>query len=675
MDPFSHSFTTEYITSDTPSLSLPIDEAELVTIINQVISESQTRYGEKRIKERQTTNRRYWRGQQVDTTKLDTTYQTAHVDNVVYQNEENRITLASSRLPEITLAPPDENPDTIERTKRAERSLRNRIDSNTIKRLIKDGLRQHDLDLLACIKVYWDKNRGKNGDYVFRLVDPRSLIFSSRSKIVHDGFTAENCDIIIEWIEEPTQLVLSKFPKKRQQLETMWGMSAKPQKMQYAEAHFSWYDAQGQRIEGVAWKYGNVMMDVSKTPYFDYEGVPFVNSEKGTIDNKKRNHFDFARKPYILFSYQNLGEWVYDDTTPFEQAIKINSIVNRRERQITEIADRTIPKMVFGSGAFKSGDAEKYVAKMNNPRDHIQLTGKADDVKKAVMVVQGAPPDQVLYMDANVLRGRIDSLFNTHGTTRGEIQGAGQSGISKQITREGDLTISDDIVDFMVERVVFEMASWGLQMSKMYYTTPRKIRDLGSDGEIQFGEVSTEDIDDDILPIVKASSTDPQIRRSNSGQFVSAKVIDPFTLFEDMDVTNPKERVRRWVSFMRGNQDMWRGYLDMLGIEDDMFDPGAQARKDIEKLKKGESVEPPAKLSQEYVQVIAQFKQSGQLEQLPPDAQQRFQEYIQQLKQSVDEQANAAQQQPPQGQSGQQPPAAGVPAPASPQGLPAPAAA
>lgn len=667
MDPFSQSFTSERITSDTPVLELPADESQIVTLINQVVAESQTKASEKRINDRSATNRRYWRGAQVDTSKLDNRYQTPHVDNVVYQNEENRITLASSRLPEIFLAPPTEDEEDIDATKRTERAVRNRIDSNTIKRLIKDGLRQHDLDLLAVIKIRWDKNRGKNGDYVFELVDPRSIMFSSRSKVVHDGFTAENCDIIIQWIEEPTQLVLSKFPKKRQMLEQMWGMSHTPQKMRYAEAHFSWYDAQGQQVEGVAWKYENIVMDMSKTPYFDYQGKPFINNESGQIELKARNYFERARKPFILFSYQNLGDWVYDDTTPFEQAIKLNAIVNRRERQITEIADRTVPKLVFGTGAFKSGDAEKWVAKMNNPRDHIQLTGDSDDVKKAVMVVQGAPPDQVLYLDANMLRTRINSLFNTQGTDTAT-QSNSASGISKQISRESDLTISDDIVEFMVERVVYEMASWALQMMRLYFTVPRKVRDFGSDGEIEHGEISSEDIHEDILPLVKASSTDAQMRRANATNFANSKSTDPYTMFQDMEVDMPKERVKRWVAFQRGQQDMFRGYLASLGIEDDMFDPAVIARNDLDKLERGDMVDMPAKIEPAYVKVFVDAMQGEGVGQMKPEAQQRVQEHLASIREMVNNQVNAAQQQPPQGEPGQSAP--GVPPTAGPQGQP-----
>lgn len=660
---FGNQQTTEQITSSTPVLSLPLDDTQLNIVLNQVISESSAKLAEKKITERQDINRRFWRGAQVDSAKLDISYQTAHVDNIVYQNEENRIVLAASRVPEITLAPSKDDSELIEMTQRVQRSVRNRIDSNTIRRLIKDGLRHHDLDLIGIIKVRWDQNKGKNGDYVFELVDPKSVMFSARSKIVHDGFTAEKCDVIIHWIEEPTQLVLSKFPQKRAQLESMFGMSQLPQTMRYAEAHFSWYDQQGKLVEGVAWKYDNIIMGSTRTPYFDYQGMPWINPETGQIEMKQRNHFTQPRKPFILFSYQNLQDWVYDTTTPFEQAIKINSIVNRRERQITEISDRTVPKIIFSKKAFKSGDAEKYIAKMNNPKDHIQLTGDTEDIRKAVMVIQGNAPDRILYEDIAALRSRIDSLFNTHGTTRGDVR-SGESGIARQIAREGDLTITDDIVDFVVERVVFEMASWAVHMMKMYYTTPRPIKNMGKDGEIMHDEVSSDDIDEDVEIIVKASATGPQERRANATTFANAKITDPYTFFEDMDVPQPKERTKRLISWQRGQDDFYRNYMQMLGIKDEQFDSAAKAEDDIEKIVNGKRVDLDSMPDTKYVQTIADYMQSPQYKNIGPEGQYAMQQHIAKMREMVNNQVQDASQQP-------QPQAAGIPAAAGPQGQPA----
>lgn len=665
MDFGNSNLRSEAIVSDVPVIQLPLDEATLNTLLDRAIADANTKLAEKQIIERSDKNRRFWRGQHVDASRLDSSYQSPHVDNIVYQDEESRITLASARVPEITIAPPKDETQMIEKAKRLQRSIRNRIDNNTIKRLIKDGLRMHDLDLIAIVKCRWDANRGKNGDFVFELLDSRSVTFSATSRIVHDGYTAEHCDIIIHWLEEPTQLVLSKFPQKAEQLKALWGFDQIPSKLRYAEAHFTWYDQQGQLVEGVAWKYNQLILGSDRTPYFDYKGRPYINNESGQIELKFNNHFDRPRKPFMIFSYQNLLDWVYDTTTPFEQAIKINAIVNRRERQITEIADRTVPKLVFSSHAFKSGDAEKYVAKMNNPRDHILLTGQIDDIRKAVMIVQGNAPDRVLYEDVAALRGRIDSLFNTHGTTRGDVR-SGESGIARQIAREGDLTITDDIVDFVVERIVFEMANWAIHMMKMYYHTPRPIKNLGRDGEVEFDEVSNDDIDDDIDVLVKVSATDPQLRRANATDAVNNKTTDPFSYMEDMDIPMPKERVKRLVSWMRGGQDLYKNYLDMLGIDDEMFDSAAQAQKDIGELMNGKSVQLSQLPDTAYVEKIAEFMQSPDFQNAEPQAQNALQQHVAKMKQMVNNQLQNGQQ----GNENNPGQDAGIPAAAGPQGQP-----
>lgn len=667
----------EVVVDETTALSLPIDDSDLVGVIDDKISAAKKHNQTIKLDERRKLNRDFWKGDQLDMTKLDLRYQVPYIDNLIYDDLETRITLAAGRMPDIITTPPTEDQMSIESAQHIEDFLNFRINSSMMKRLIKRGLRNMHLDFIGVVKCRWDKNKGESGDFVFEVVRANRIGFDHTATIPDDGFTVENCDLIYEWIEEPLSVVLAKFPGKRDKLIAMLGgaqsMNAKRMvsKLRYQECWFRWFDKDGQMLMGKACKYNSLVLHKEKNPYWDWEGSTDIKAnDQGVYESKKvfNNYFDQPRMPYMLLTYQNLGEGIMDDTTPVEQAIPIQKVSNKRGAQITELADRVAPRYAFNGSVMSKEEARRVDPK--DPTESIWLDS-ADpdtDIRKGMQVTQSAPPPPILYQDQVGLRSRIDAKFSTNATTKGETH-SNESGVSKQITREGDLTVADDMSDIVVERVVYEMSGWALQMVKMFYEEPHLIRYSGKDGQKTFREITQDSVEDGLVAEVKASSVDKQTRRSDAMQLVQAKSIDPQTLFEDLDVDNPKERTRRLIAFQTGINDGYAAYMQEVegdaegGQEQTMT--ADMAQQDLQTILSGQQPQPQGLPGDEYVQIFEQFIQSPDFDQQPPEVQQAIQQYIQQLQQIVSEKA---------GQDGQQaqgqPQAPAAPAAAQPQAAP-----
>lgn len=579
MDPQSSNLVTpDEIVVQTAPLFLPISDEVILQTLNEAETQGKTLRQKLNIDKRSHENTEFWRGNQVDATRLDARYQMAHVDNVVRQDLENKIKLATGHMPDIFVAPPDKQDFNMEAARDIQVYLRDRFTGSVTKRIIKNGLRKLDLDLIAVIKARYDQKQKRS---VYELVNGRDILFGEGSTVYEDGYTIDGTEVIFHYVNEATQQVLNTFPAKAQELLGALSSDGKqiPSRIRYTEAHFRWYDTKGNINEGVVWRYGPLLLGKMKEPYFDY-------------DNPSLNYFDRVRKPFILFSYSNLGESVYEATTDFEQGIPINRIINRRRRQITEIADRSVPKLAFLGGAMTA----ELAANINpSPNEAVILSDGygGDDIKQAMAVIPATPPNPILYNDLVDLRGRVDSIFATHGTTRGEAKTAGESGVSKQISREGDLVTSDDIVDIVVERVINEMAAWEMQFSRLFHDDDRPpLRITDREGDTEYVELNRQKIETDIQVVVKASSTDKQVRRADALQMLTAKAIDPYSLFEDLDVNNPKERMRRLMAFIKSQQTGdYTAYMDILGI--DMETPFAteeDADRDIDILANGQQV-------------------------------------------------------------------------------------
>jgi hypothetical protein len=652
---------TPGISDQSARYSLPLDDNDLYTLIQQKRQQSkQFAESDLKLEDRRKRNRDYWRGKHyAEDAGSPGDYHSDYMDPIIYENSETRFTLASQRMPDIICTPHDDNQKAVEDAQIIEKFLNKKVNNKVSQRMMKDGLRQHEINYTAAIKCLWDPSLAKGtGDFKFVLVQPDRLMLDPTSTIPHDGFTADNMEFIGELLEEPVEVVYSKFPKKAADLRNLLESSSSisgvptPSKIKYEEWWLRYYK-DGQTYEATCWFYMTLCLDQQKNPYYDWDGykvyLPKMDKDgnykqTATLDSEERfyNYFDVPRKPYMFFTYQNLGNSPYDDTTPMEQSIPTQRLINRVGRQIVEISDNAVPKKVFGNLITKE-DARRV---SSDPDESIWLD--APEVDKAMTWIQANPPSPELMQLLQDARSRMDALFNTHGPIKGEQGAASESGTAKQITREGDLTQSDDLVDIVVERVVYEMAGWAMQMGKMFYDEPHFLKTTGKDGSVLSAELSRKSFVEGIDVDVKANSVDAMTNRADALNMASRKAIDPLSMFEDMDKSNPKERTRRLIAFLNGGQDAYATYLKEIQVEleanqnpqppftvgGDQTESAEDAQHDIQQMVQDNIIAPPDKFDSKYVQTVLDFVHSGQFQSLPEDIQGNFRDFVQQLSQN-----------------------------------------
>lgn len=650
------------ITVESGTAALPLDDDELGTwIITKTREHNAYVQNILKLDERRKMNRDFWRGKHYANDEVfdGANGGVAFKDPIIHQNLETRISIAASRLPDAIVTSDNDANQAVEDARDFKRALEKKVKDRVTRRLVKRGLRHMELDYTAAIKFRWDEQlNGGQGDFVRELVRPDRLILDHTATIPDDGFSADNMQFIGEILEEPTGVIFAKFPDKKEDLMALVRKSNKsteiPSKLKYQETHFTWYDKQGKIFEGIAWSYQNLILGKQKAPYWDWDGYDkvVVNiKEDGSfarnvkVERTYYNYFDRPRKPYILFSYETLGEGPYEATTLVEQAIPVQKQVNKRGVQINKINDNAIPKKVF-AGKFITKEQARNVS--NDPDEHIWLDG-ADDASKAFTTSVAQPAHPVLIQDMVSNRNRLDAIFATHGTTRGETIPNGESGLSKQITREGDLSMSDDMVDIVVERVMYETYCWAVQMMKLFYEEDHFVQVIGQDGSNIAVKLHRDNIADGLAIDVEASSVDKQVRRSDALNLASRKAIDPLTMAEDMDMPNPQERTRRLVAWLNGAQDGYQSYMAEISVKlehtqeqtpDMNTNPvvgeqnadAQQAQTDIESLAAGQPVNPPKAFDATYVQAFLDFEQSGQFDSLPPEAQAKIRDFVDSLK-------------------------------------------
>ena len=496
-------------------------------------------------------NNDYWRGKQIDYGMFHK-WQVPYVDNVIYRDVETIIPIAVSKVPDIIASPASEDPEKIKRAKALQSVLDFKVKQRHVRQVLRKATRHSLLDFIFIIKARWDKLKQT---FVFEAVQPNKVILDHTAMRTDFGMSSEAFDYIGEWIEEPLKVVISKFPNKKQEIldRTAGGIKQEnarqmANKIRYQEIWFTWHDEDGTPIEGLLWRYKDLILDKMLNPYWDYEGKEkpvAVDPITGipVTELVRFNHFPVPMKPYIIMNYQYTGvSGPIDDTTPVEQALPLQDVVNKRGRQITELADKANPKKIISADFISKEDA---VDITDDPGETIVGEGS---VRDGFTHVPGIPPNPVLFQDLVSNRLEIDNMIGAHATTRGE-RVPEESGIARQITREGDFGRIDDMVLSLIEPATDEMANWMVHFMKVFGTEEHFTQVLGEAGKTEFVEFDRDSIDDGINITVKASTVDKTERRATATQLASAGSIDPLSLFEDLDAKNPIERAKRMIAF------------------------------------------------------------------------------------------------------------------------------
>ncbi len=583
------------IVTKTPELDLSLSDSELIDLIEQKLSEYRNltdgtgRTAGRSVSQRSAEMVSYWRGTQEQDRRRgrpDKRYR----NNIIHRDLATRIQNATSRMPDVVAMSPqqDENPQVKDQTKKVEEWLSIDVDSDVTRRLAQSALRDNHLKFRGIWKHRYDEFKKRA---VTERLRPEDVVLDATARIPEDGYTCDGMEFIGEWVEDYTASVLALFPDKATELldeitkEQKSGKKPASSKIRYLQstARVSGKDGKPKLI--LVNSYNKILLSKDPHPYWDErEGsdlqfglvpeenlhpeiaamLPSLGLDMPEAPKPKRyNFFPFARMPYTIFSGENLGDGPLDDTTVVEQAIPMQDIVNERGDQITQTNDWAVPKTAISTEAMTSEKANNITRDASEVITVKLLEGQR--VEDVITTFTGEPASQALYQDLQQAIQAIDSHFSTSAAVRGEAVEP-ESGVSKQISREGDLSASDDIAQTMVQRAVEEMVNWRVQLAKIYYDTPVRNISPRAGGGIRSAEISRDLIPDDIQIVVKANAVDKMTQRNMAMNLVNAKGIDPYNLFLDLGFSNPKERAQALVDFLSGEANGYAKYLVDIGV-------------------------------------------------------------------------------------------------------------
>lgn len=557
------------VETDLPVLSISTPDRDLISNFKRWIQEAERYWDDPKgfnLSNKRKRNKAYYLGRQIDEDQLYS-YQVPFVQNELFVATETIAAYTTSGTPSAEVRPQDDTVQSKVMADDLEWALNAHSEKFDLAQKMESVFRNLYLKYIGWIKLRYDSTCE---DIVPVVVDPDRIIVDKSCK------EGDNPLFICEKCIATVQQLMNMFPEKKDVIMEAMGRKRSSSKLQstvvdYNEVWFTEFK-DGEETECVAWYYNDIILDKKKNPNFLYD-------EDGT---QITNFLPKPMKPYIPFNYMNDGTHVIDNTSPFEQAIPIQDILNKRGRQITENADTANSLLVLKAGTIPTEEAENIT---RDPNQILVLTDKNDrPISDAFGTIDPHLLPAYVLNDKEDLKNTIHSIMGTPAQFRGEDGRAGTLGEAQMLRSQA--SGRQDAIIRALERGLDLYYKMLVQMMKVWYDSPRKFSSKDNDGKFVYVELKRERIPDVAYVSVEHGTTiKPDKKRQEDIAMSMAKMglIDPYNLFKDLGLKDADSRYEALVKFKMSPESLTED------IKQDMQD--RMAYIDFACIMNGEDVE------------------------------------------------------------------------------------
>ena len=489
------------------------------------------------IEKSQQTNYDYWLGKQTKQTIEDMLdANRSLVDNEVFIGLETFLPIATRANPEpvvtVDQAVGDQTlPDLVRNT------LSYQADRQKLRMLLKGMTRDWSLFKIGCIKLRWDT---VESDVATEVINPRRLILDP------DGYVKEGGIFTGDYIGEVKMLsayeLAKLFPKEKEFIMGKAGGKGGT-KLQIEEW---WYKKKDYFItldDKVLGKYKNHL--------WNYDGEnPMTGQEIPGV-----NHMSEPCDPYIFLCVYSSRTQPHDDTTPVQQSLAVQDLINRRFRQIDKNAESTNNGIVV-NGNLNSEQAA-LAAEAIRKGGAIRIPDKNVDVRTAVMRLPAPDLAPIVYENLKDARQIMSNLLGTSGSTPQSLDNEDTVHGKILINQLDASRIGGGVTEF-IEQVADTWYNKTLQIMYVYYDVPHFATAIGQYGAQELIQLKNTDLVGKIMVTVKEGSMvpkDPMTLRNQAVDLWGANGIDPISLGKALEMPDPYEYAKNlylWQAIQKG---------------------------------------------------------------------------------------------------------------------------
>jgi len=492
--------------------------------------------------------------------------------NRIFINTEAVINSVIANPAKPVIVPGRTTPQSKQLAMNQEKYFQTKYTDRNVKEKVRKGLRNLYYARLIVIKPFWDTSLN---DFNAAVIDPRKVRFSKTAT------NEQESDFAIEEVTENACAVLKKFPNKKEEIAKQAGKTLEDLYIDDPDINYkeAWID------DYVVWKYGPIILDKKKNPYWDWDGIQLTQDEADRLasqdtnpvtrrdilaEAKKRafamkmmaekeggeykkpemggpayyyNHFDKPRKPYIFATMFASAASPIGDTDFITQALPLQADIDETKRNITENAKIMNGIIKVDSGVMTQEDAAKLRWETGGV-----IWGKG--VHQGVTRETGMPLPNFVIENMLDSRSEIDDIMASASAFRGIREG--------QETRGGRLALIDqsflrlnELVQ-VIDYVNNELFNWFYQLAKVNYTEMHYAKSMGADKAIQTLDLMQDDLEDGTEVRIISGKTlpeDRQFKYEQAQKDLELGVLTPKDYLEAAGYDNPAEKAKNLVVY------------------------------------------------------------------------------------------------------------------------------
>lgn len=454
-----------------PSLSLDIEDSEIIQNLNLRINESRDYWDDAKgfdLKNTRNENVRYFLGK-VDEKGLYR-HQKPYKENQIFLGEQ-----AVNSYTTAQMAPPIVIPASkTDRSKLFASDLERAIKSHgedvvDLERIIELCVRNIRLKRISVIKFRYDQSFGAKGDVISESVNPEHIILDKNTPL------GGNPDFVCHVRKMSVDEILSTWPKKKSEIMKKLGIQRRTakqmtQELAVREVWVTHYK-NSKPVEGVVWYFEDLVLEKDRNPNWLYA-------------NEKQNLLKYPKKPFIFGNLINLGDHLIDDTTPVEQAIEPQKVLNRVGRQILEVAGKANGLLIISTDSGLTKDDAQNLTGDPNQKLVIKTGGQA--VENLVHQIEAQQlPEFVanLKMDA---RMQIGNLLGAPTDFTGSQADDGDPTLGEVMVKKNQSSGIQDQMVRAITRMLKEYYQYLVQMFIVWYDEEHSFVHDSGDGEFDY---------------------------------------------------------------------------------------------------------------------------------------------------------------------------------------------
>ena len=290
------------------------------------------------------------------------------------------------------------------------------------------------------------------------------------------------------------------------------------------------------------------VLDKHKNEYFKYPeiqkdplGQPMKDMMGKPVMTQPRNHFAYAKKPYVFLSIFSLQTQPHDLTGLIEQNIPNQNLITKRTEQIDKNISASNNGFAFSMKNFNEETAKQ--AAVARQKGNPILIPQGGNPGEAILPLAAQALPASVFDELEINKNNLRSSWGIQGITS-QPPNEDQTARGMILNQSHDTSRIGGSIGDAIEQVADNVFNWLTQLYYVFYDEPHFASIMGNAKANEYVVISSQNLTKQIIVSVSPDSMRPrdEVTEANlATSLFQEGVIGPKTLLKMLSFPNPDE--------------------------------------------------------------------------------------------------------------------------------------